>query len=277
MALDNERRRRETQVEKEKDARCARALARLSPIDYESQHDQIQTARANGTGLWIFNDPSFQVWLSGNESGCFAITGDVGCGKTVLASTIIETLIPKETEGKSAVCYHYCDYADASTLELAFVLGTLTRQLLEKLAPFHEFVQEIEDCFLRRDTLPPWEDVMMLFQKAKRPFAKVTIVLDGIDELPVDSQGAMSCIIAQLAATDDQVMKLIVCSRENSFSAAKKGNLHMAITSANTKQDISRYIKETIEFKVAERTLVIHDKSSQRDVERKLNECANNG
>lgn len=50
------------------------------------------------------------------------LTSEAGCGKSVLSSSIVDSLGSTEN-----VVYYYCDYSDKRTLDPANLFGTLAR------------------------------------------------------------------------------------------------------------------------------------------------------
>jgi hypothetical protein len=76
-------------------------------------------------------------WPQYVETGNNYLRITAGCGKSVLASSIIDALA-----ATNLVAFYYCDYADKRALDPANLFGTLARQLLDNV----EIVPESLAC-----------------------------------------------------------------------------------------------------------------------------------
>ena len=154
---------RSLHAEYEKTERWEKLLQSLSSLDYRYQHRRLQRIRHAGTGVWLTEDLSFRSWLESSGSGGFCCFGIPGSGKTMLASNVVDTLGAFYTEATSFLCYHYCDYADASTLDPVVILGTLLRQLIERLNAAPMITSTLEKIFVTANTMPWPEDIIPVF------------------------------------------------------------------------------------------------------------------
>lgn len=73
------------------------------------------------------------MWLAEPKFDCFCSFGIPGCGKTILASGLVDALSGHFTVAERATCYYYCEYQDQSTLDSTVIIGTLIRQLIEQV------------------------------------------------------------------------------------------------------------------------------------------------
>ena len=60
-------------------------------IDYESYRTR-NPPRVPGTCTWFLEHPKFKVWRSESSSSLLWLSADPGCGKSVLASFLVEEL-----------------------------------------------------------------------------------------------------------------------------------------------------------------------------------------
>jgi hypothetical protein len=89
-------------------------LSWLSVADPRSNHDRACKSHMSGTGDWFTKGQKYRNWLTKPKS-FFWLNGKVGCGKTILSSTIIESAKKHcdESEG-SAVAYFYFSFTDTA-------------------------------------------------------------------------------------------------------------------------------------------------------------------
>ena len=61
-----------------------------------------------GTGTCLLGTPEYQSWLQGETKTIFCV-GDVGSGKTVLASQVIDTLLQELGHKDNPVLYFFAE------------------------------------------------------------------------------------------------------------------------------------------------------------------------
>ncbi|KAF8252056.1 hypothetical protein K440DRAFT_504999, partial [Wilcoxina mikolae CBS 423.85] len=89
----------------------------LKPSDYESFRDELLLRRHEGTCKWILEDPRYRTWartdVDGQSQSILWISGDPGCGKSVLSSFLTKEIIRgKVASGHRSMAYFFCDDKD---------------------------------------------------------------------------------------------------------------------------------------------------------------------
>ena len=138
---------KQAQVLQEQDKKAKKRrklLALLSIIDYVGQHSKLQKLRHHGTGSWLAEAQTFSNWRESQVSGCLGCFGIPGSGKTVLASSVVDSMSSSYVKVGSAICYYYCHYANTSTLDISSLIGTITRQLLERIEIPKDVAEDID-------------------------------------------------------------------------------------------------------------------------------------
>ncbi|KAH8704488.1 hypothetical protein GQ44DRAFT_692446 [Phaeosphaeriaceae sp. PMI808] len=93
-------------------------------VTYEWYKNRIDN-RIEGTCEWLLKHDEFQKWAK-QESGLLLISADPGCGKSVLAKYLINSVLPQS----ATVCYFFFKEQDQNTLRQA--LCALLHQLFSK-------------------------------------------------------------------------------------------------------------------------------------------------
>ena len=144
-------------------------LSQLTTIDFEANHADIASRRANLTGGWFLESAQFNSWWRHESSSTLWCPGIPGSGKTTLSSLVIDSLRVKIAKNASiGLASIYCSYRNTqSTVNL---MGSIIRQLLEPLA--------IE---------PPSTPLTLENARAVMPeiltsYSKVILVIDALDE-----------------------------------------------------------------------------------------------
>lgn len=97
----------------------------LSPPDYSTNANSARARRQAGTGSWLLGSSPFKEWKAGSRRHLW-LSGLVGCGKTVLTTTIIDNLWHRETHTTLAFFF---DFNDPRKQTLGSLLKGLACQL----------------------------------------------------------------------------------------------------------------------------------------------------
>ena len=154
------------------------------------QHTKVPSLeRVDGTCEWLLEQRQFSDWLSNRGPSVLWITGEYGCGKTVLSSYIIETisnLASVRTYGHSRpcnLCYYFCDNKTSRQNDLLSMLGSLLFQLISSQPEVAHYamkaIHESGPWFFERFQLL----LQVIHQTLKDPDIGTTIfIIDAIDE-----------------------------------------------------------------------------------------------
>lgn len=237
-----------------------RMLDRLCKLNYRSQHRRLQRIRLEGTGSWFTEDIKFRTWVESKESGSFACYGIPGSGKTILASCVVDKMSAFFTDMNSAVCYHYCDYSERTSLDITTILGSLARQLLERIE-----IPERVQALIQKDEghKKEPEDLEEILLDVLSSFANVLLVIDGLDELDHSTQDwiirtSRNVVQGPCASTK---MLLLCRSEEMKIKKAFKDSPSLSITPSNVLNDVGRFIGQTIDSKIDSGDLAIDDQA----------------
>ncbi|KAF8424842.1 hypothetical protein EV426DRAFT_701102 [Tirmania nivea] len=171
----------------ERNVRQGRAVIDwLHGIAVEDDQERYSGHRHPGTGKWLFLREEFIDWCNG-DSKTLWLTGKPGCGKTILASTLIEEL---QSARKQQVLYFFCDYRDMSKNTLHTILRVFTTQFLQQNPDILPVASQWpEQSGLPRASLKALKQHFKdLVQSSIEP---VYLILDGLDECddnPNDNQ-----------------------------------------------------------------------------------------
>ncbi|KAJ6256497.1 Vegetative incompatibility protein [Drechslerella dactyloides] len=81
---------------------------------------------------WIFQDDSFQTWLSDEKSQILRITGEPGKGKTMAMIGIINNLAQRIPPKPSAIAFYFCRATDDKLSAFSGVIRGLLHHLLSQ-------------------------------------------------------------------------------------------------------------------------------------------------
>ncbi|GLA55428.1 hypothetical protein AnigIFM63604_002076 [Aspergillus niger] len=107
----------------------ARALKILDSISAYN-HDRVQLSLAQerlpGTAGWIFENDQYKEWRNAHHTSFLLCTGPIGCGKTILATSVTETLLKQS----SPVFYYFCHKSWEASPDAQSILRSILKQVV---------------------------------------------------------------------------------------------------------------------------------------------------
>lgn len=105
----------------------------MSKTRYIDHHNDQRTLRLSSTGTWLFGRTEYTSWLSKSSSSILLVHGIPGCGKTILASFVIDdnTSATQHANHRAPVAFFYCSATEAEQDRRHTIdtLRSLARQL----------------------------------------------------------------------------------------------------------------------------------------------------
>jgi hypothetical protein len=226
--------------------RLNKVCGRLSAPDPSSNHYKARKQRQDDTGLWLLEGDKFRVWKE-DAASILWLYGIPGCGKTILSSTIIETLSQHCSDDTDMVtAYFYFDFNDTQKQDPELMVCSLLRQLLQRLSMVHRSI----DAFFsacENGSRPPLHTLLEVTQQALQEFSHVYIVIDALDECTQRLE--LLGILETIAGWRLQNLHLLMTSRkERDIETSVEGYVGDAIClqSDIVDTDIQRYIQQRL-------------------------------
>lgn len=156
----------------------------LRPSEPSDNANRAKDLRYPGTGTWFLNSPEFKFWLKGYYRH-LCVYGPVGCGKTVLTSTILDFL--RKTQ-KGVVLYFFFDFNDIYKR----TFNGLLRSLLFQLYSLEEVCAQKLDALRKSHKdgkfAPSTDALLDGLQDSLRAVEEAFILMDALDECKEDQQ-----------------------------------------------------------------------------------------
>lgn len=161
----------------------------LDPPNPRYIHLDASAKHRPGTGSWLLETPEFKEWKT-SPCSVLWVQGGAGCGKTILSSHIINTLMKEcETQLNGALAYFYFDFNNQS---VAQDHNRLLRSLIEQLsAQSGEIPKALLSLYqrCRYGTVQPMtSDLVKTLQVIIGSFSPFYLVIDAVDECKEKSQ-----------------------------------------------------------------------------------------
>ncbi|RWA08425.1 hypothetical protein EKO27_g6700 [Xylaria grammica] len=191
----------------------------LQISDYEEHKARNPTA-AHGTCTWILNHVQYQTWLAATDSPLLRVSGDAGCGKSVLASFLVDYHKSKQ---ESNVCYFFFKADNSEQRQASQGLSALLYQLCTSQPELIGSTPALlgEEGQALTDLVTLWQ---LITDATEDPKARPTICfVDGLDECEETSRQQLLNLISEYFAmatqedkresTTRKKLKLLVTSR----------------------------------------------------------------
>ncbi|KAL8992330.1 MAG: hypothetical protein Q9169_007181 [Polycauliona sp. 2 TL-2023] len=258
--------RRQLEKARKEDAH-RRIIAAIPSVDMYAKHGKLMGLRQEGTGTWILHHGSYRNWYDAARSSTLCCFGIPGCGKTILASFLVDTIRSDHASHNASMVYCYCDYADMRTLCAETILGTLLKQLLCN----GQIPEDLEKKFPpgygdHERTLSTYDLIDLICMAiSKRPFTFV--IIDGLDECEKPCRKEMQGLLAQLQGIDSSSIKLFVsCRQEDQLLRSLQGIPTIQMTSAVLEDDIRLFVAASVSSRIAAGELRVRDANLKKYV-----------
>ncbi|KAK5805867.1 hypothetical protein VI817_000125 [Penicillium citrinum] len=150
----------------------------LDPPDPSTNANHARTLHHKGTGLWLLGDPIFRSWYSGPLRHIW-LHGLAGCGKTVLATTVLDYL---ERKNNGPILKFFFDFSDTKKQTYESMLRSLAFQLYQVRVDSAVHLDELFQEHQNGKDQPKTEALWVVFFNMLRVQKRVSIVLDALDE-----------------------------------------------------------------------------------------------
>ncbi|KAI1212174.1 uncharacterized protein F4807DRAFT_361418 [Annulohypoxylon truncatum] len=218
----------------------------LSPSNPSVNLNRALRHRHPGTGAWFLQHPRYLDWKLTTNSLLW-LTGIPGCGKTILASSVIKDL--KKTHSNNLV-YFYFDIRDPYQRNHNDMLRSLVMQLYRKETEARGHLDSLYSACEDGQKHPTLESLRIAFQKMVQQIGEVWIILDALDECITDSEGQVEELflleIKELRRMHGDVHILVTSRQEPYIKSTVKSFINtqsiFRIYSNLIRKDIGAYV-----------------------------------
>lgn len=190
----------------------------LAGPDPSLNHVQAREKLEATTSSWFIRGDEFVKWKSTPNSTLW-LSGIPGCGKTILASTIIEDVLedcrPDLNVGtmpsRRAVVYFYFDFNDSEKRSQKNMIRTSIKQLSQQLPYTSAPLESLFSSCTNGNRQPTVSDLQNTLVKMIEEFDQVFLILDALDECN-DLDKLMESI-QKIAGSDLKMLHVLATSR----------------------------------------------------------------
>ena len=213
-------------------------LSALTTIDFEASHADISSRRAKDTGQWIVMSPEYVNWRDKDHPTILWCPGIPGAGKTVLASSIIDSLRQSKSvrHGMAGV---YCSYQQSTTTQ--DLMGSILKQLLAPMDSLPKMVQSAGTDF---------NGVMIALKEVLSQYLDIYLVVDALDECP-DAPGLLKHLghLVDVLSKDLRRtnLRILILGRHSVSGLMERTfNAHERLEIKSKDEDVRKYLQQSI-------------------------------
>lgn len=214
----------------------------LNAVDAASDLVQHSRRRITGTGLWLVQESKFVQWHTSDKSSILWLHGVPGAGKTVLCTSVVNSLRELYAEPQAAIAFFFFDRLDQKKRTESSLVASMLAQICAQSQnlPVPVTVAFEQAALYGRDSLCPADLPTSLLTSVIEGLGDLYLVVDGLDECE-DSTSIISTL-QELVEACSGVHILISSRKTPSIQRKLSTNLSIAIDATRTEQDIKIYL-----------------------------------
>jgi ankyrin repeat protein len=213
-----------------------------------------------GTCSWILSHPAYLTWLTAEETSLLWVTGEPGCGKTMLSTYLTDHLrLGRVAPVKPQVFFFFCDDKVKSQRDANSILRGILYQILQQHRKLIKHVKsrfEMDGPSLANSFTALWE--LFLKVVADSTSGSVGVIVDAIDECEVKTRNtflnSMMHLVNQPRDMHRQsrtCIKFLITSRPslgNSYNLTglAKNRLSIEQDQGRTSEDVKLVIRSKV-------------------------------
>lgn len=242
----------------------------LSPVPFSRHHKRHSESRLPGSGQWLLDHPQYVRWRNSSSSSIFLLHGILGCGKTLLASTVVDAFSRESTGqiSRALTAYFYCtkNSAEPDRSNPNEILRSILRQLTigdgtsptiheSVLREFEHRQAEAKVNGFELGRLQASECIRMILDTtAANP---ATIILDAVDEIESNSRHVLLSAFNQIAQDSLNIVKVFVTSRDDSnIRALLPDALAVRIQKGHVSRDMDDFVHREVSLAIQNRRML---------------------
>ncbi|EMT71593.1 Vegetative incompatibility protein HET-E-1 [Fusarium odoratissimum] len=250
-----------------RDKKRSRLINELASYNFMPTFNSMRNKRHMGTAEWCFHTPEYQEWANANKTAVLHITGKIGSGKTILASSIIEWLC-RAPVSRQFTSFFFLRFDERKSLSASTVIRSCLQQLLA--SPLIQSldssaISELDGCLEQaKSSMFSVESLRLLYTTAATSLDDWFIVIDGLDEVDVARQIGLLKFFREVfnQLPEPRRIKLLLSSRETCSSDIDRilpeaTRLYTGLRP--TSSDIRLYAEDIITNKVSAKALIVSD------------------
>ncbi|KAK1512120.1 pfs domain-containing protein [Colletotrichum tamarilloi] len=254
----------------------------LSAPDPSIDHNKASNLHHDGTGQWFLDTKEYLDWKTNSGSSLW-LYGGLGCGKTILSSTIVRDL-----RNSTSIClYFYFTFTNTEKQLLDGAIRSLIEQLHCQSKAAQEYLDSVFESRGASSAQPDNDSLCSWFNAMLEVAGEVWIVLDALDERDLlgecqqgqalKNKGLLQWIKTLLQSEGAKYHILVTSRQEEDIRRVLKDiipkDMQIPLRNKSVNKDIRAFIRSTLRT-WGDLPEWRNNKSSREQVEKYLSEKA---
>ncbi|KAL9026075.1 MAG: hypothetical protein Q9196_005207 [Gyalolechia fulgens] len=242
----------------ENDKQCLRDLRLTDPRHDKARIEASKDQLLEGSCSWIFEDPSFVAWWTGDDSRLLWIHGDPGKGKTMMIIALIAEVSRRlnDRPGSDVLAYFFCQNTNDNLNTTVSVLRGLIYHLVDQKKKLIRHVRKSYDkakgrLFEDENALYALQEVFLDILKDPS-LGNIYLMVDALDECDSMISELLEWIIRKESELSPKI-KWLTTSRNEPAFLERLGLGHQLHTSLELNSlHVARAVASFIDYKINE-------------------------
>ncbi|PYH73951.1 uncharacterized protein BO88DRAFT_484802 [Aspergillus vadensis CBS 113365] len=220
----------------------------LSTASYSDPQNNTQGHRASNTGNWFLNLPEYKEWKITPGKICW-LYGAVGCGKSVLCSTVIQDIEEFcESDPSRKFAYWYFQFSNDETQKVYNMIRSILRQLMPRTLP--SSIINLWEEHSPRGSKPQQQkfaDILDVVLESSQ--GEVFLILDALDECPAtgdDGRSSLLQFIVELLGKHQSKMHILATSRPEPDIRSRLELYQSVDLETGLGQDVETFVRDQV-------------------------------
>lgn len=202
-------------------------------------------------GAWLLTESRFETFQNSTFSSRFWLSGNLGVGKTVLTSSVVDHMQRRYgPKSEGILAYYYCSGTNGAATEAIDVLGGILRQLAQSDGGLEIFEKW---RLTHNQSQLDYHHIKVILRHLIEYNGKTqtTIIIDALDEVNPDNIQHLMDTLDVLLDTSEGLLKVFVSSRDNPPIRMLLCDWpELKIDEKSTRIDLEFYIDENVDIRL---------------------------
>ncbi|GLA95787.1 hypothetical protein AtubIFM61612_008635 [Aspergillus tubingensis] len=220
----------------------------LSMASYSDPQNNARGHRASDTGNWFLNLPEYKEWKITPGKICW-LYGAVGCGKSVLCSTIIQDIEEFcNSDPSRKFAYWYFQFSNDETQKVYNMIRSILRQLMPRTLP--SSIINLWEEHSSRGSKPQQQkfaDILDVVLESSQ--GEVFLILDALDECPAtgdDGRSSLLQFIEEMLEKHQSKMHILATSRPEPDIRSRLERYQSVDLEIGLGQDVETFVRAQV-------------------------------
>ncbi|KFY31884.1 hypothetical protein V493_00710 [Pseudogymnoascus sp. VKM F-4281 (FW-2241)] len=222
----------------------------LAPPDSSQNYLSAIKRWQPGTGLWLHESAKYLRWKISNTTSFLYLCGIPGSGKTILSSTIVQSLLQHcaDNPGK-AIAYFYFNFRDTEKRNTELMIGSLIFQLLQQCSKVPVALEALFSSCGNGQRQPSIDALLGVLQQVIKESLESYLIIDALNECT--NRDELMRILEEIAGWRLEELHILVTSRrevdiETSLSHYLEDDNIIQMQSTFVDVDIRKYVQHRL-------------------------------